>query len=40
MSGAAETIGIVACGLRPEASLVHLMTLVAFVWFAARLAQR
>lgn len=31
---------IVACGLRPEGSLAHLATLVAFVLLAWRLAPR
>jgi hypothetical protein len=40
MNAGAEAIGIVVCGLRPQASLVHLLTLAAFVWFSFRLSPR
>ena len=37
MNGVPEAFEIVACGLRPEASLVQLAAMVTFVWLAARL---
>lgn len=37
---AKDAFEVVACGLRPEGSLVHLAVLVAFVFAAARLAPR
>lgn len=36
MSGGAGAFEVIACGLRPEGSLVHLAVMLAFVWLAWR----
>lgn len=40
MAGLSASDAILACGLRPEGGLVHLASLVAFVWLAWRLSPR
>ncbi|MEZ4333135.1 MAG: hypothetical protein R3F35_15350 [Myxococcota bacterium] len=40
MAGLSESYEILVCGLRPEGGLVHLASLVAFVWLARRISPR
>ena len=40
MSGGAGAFEVIACGLRPEGSLVHLAAMGIFVWFAWRSSRR
>lgn len=40
MSDGISGLEILACGLRPEASVLHLLAMIAFIVAAARLRRR